>query len=258
VLAQAQVRLTTHHAIVANPAEVIGSEQLAVLAEAGMDQVAMDRFLSPDALANWPVGLRTDSARAANAGALRNYAAQLVARVEIPGGTMNVVVLPAMENLHMPQEMRSRTDLHLAVMPEGLLVEEPVVKRPRPSPGPHWKDLPQARIVKPDEVYASYDLGSDHEALAALERKGLSREEIEAVIFRCHQRNWPEAIDEFDKRYPKRSQLRRYKTYKAAQWDNKVLLVVPAEANRKLPEGLRPPLDIYMVYAAPGVSVKSK
>ena len=115
------------------------------------------------------------------------------------------------------------------------------------------------RIPSSDGVQiATYDLGGDTAVLAEMARDGMSQPEIDAVVFRCHERNWPEGIDSFDRRYPKLKDFKKYKAYEAAHWDDKVLLVIPYEANKRLPPGLRPHLDIYMVYAKNAVEVKRK
>ncbi len=257
-LAQAQPRIMAHTAIIANPAAVVGTDQQIQLAGAGMSQEALDRLLASDAMAQWPIGLRTDSARQVHAKAMRNFTVRIVSELEVGDQRLAVVVLPMLENLHMPEDLRSPSDLYLAVLHDGLDRAERAVKRPVASPGPRWDHMPKARITRPDAIYATYDLASDPEAVASLERLGLSRPEIEAVIFRSHQRNWPEGIDAFEKRWPRLKSFKRFKAYKAVQWDDKVLVVVPAEQNQDLPENLRPSLDIYMVYAAPAISVKGK
>jgi hypothetical protein len=52
--------------------------------------------------------------------------------------------------------------------------------------------------------------------------------------------------------------FKRYKAFEAAHWDDKVLLVIPSEPNKRLPIGLRPHMDIYMVFAKQAVLVKKK
>jgi hypothetical protein len=91
-----------------------------------------------------------------------------------------------------------------------------------------------------------------------LEAQGLSRPEIEAVIFRSHERNWPDGIDSFDERYPRLTEMKKYKARLLARCGDKVILVVPAELNRKAPSGLRPFMDIYLVYSTSAVQVRSK
>lgn len=205
-----------------------------------------------------PSGLRTDSALAANAAAVRNYTAHRVCTYADTDGPKVLVQVPAAENYHMPEELRSREDLYL-VLPEAAVTSAVMdAQRPKPSKGPSWRRMREARITTPEGVYATYDLAADSTVLSKLADNGLSQAEIEAVIFRSHERNWPEGIDAFERRYPRLKDFKRYKAYQAATWEDKVLLVIPVEQNKRQPLGLRPHLDIYMVYAKSAVEVKAK
>lgn len=250
---------------IADPAAILPSTDLgkeagskACLKEAGLDDAVADEVLLLGTTTTWPVGLRTDSARTANAGAIRNYNVRRICEHSTDAGMVSIVAVRALDNLHMPEDLRSRTDVYMLVRSEGLKVAGTAVQRPAPSRGPSWRSLPAARILTPDALFATYDLSTDSAALAELRRNGLSQPEIEAVIFRSHERNWPEGMDSFNERYPRLAELKGYKARLLAKWDNKVVLVVPAELNRKAPVGLRPYMDIYLVYAATAVEVKSK
>lgn len=228
------------------------------LQAAGLDEAAMGEVLTLSDERHWPDGLRTDSARAVNANAIRNYAVRRVCEYATDEGPLTIVAVRALENLHMPEELRSRNDLYLVMRNGGLQALEKDSQRPAPSRGPVWRNLPTAVIIKPDDLFATYDLASDSLALAALEEQGLSRPEIEAVIFRSHERNWPDGIDSFDERYPRLAEMKKYKARLLARCGEKVILVVPAELNRKAPSGLRPFMDIYLVYSTSAVQVRSK
>jgi hypothetical protein len=52
--------------------------------------------------------------------------------------------------------------------------------------------------------------------------------------------------------------MKKYKARLLARCGDKVILVVPAELNRKAPSGLRPFMDIYLVYSTSAVQVRSK
>ena len=88
--------------------------------------------------------------------------------------------------------------------------------------------------------------------------RGLSRSEIDAVVFRSIDRNWPDGIDTFEERQKFVSHFVKYKAYFAARWDDKVLLIIPVEKNRKQPVLMRPYVDLYFVYNASAVEVKKK
>lgn len=256
--AQTSLRIIDPSALVLQPD--LGNDRAA---QSGMQAAGLDPHLLQKAgqlsdPANWPVGLRTDSARMANKAAIRNYTAYLICEYATDEGSLTIVSVPMMANMHMPDELRARDDLYLVLRAGGTEVVEATAMKPPASKGPAWKNLRPARILKPEDVYATYDLSDDPEALAMLEKQGLSKPEIDAVVFRSHERNWPSGIDSFDERYPKLVDFKKYKAYRLARWDDKVLLVIPAEANKKVTAAMRPVLDIYMVYNAGAVKVKEK
>jgi hypothetical protein len=257
-LAQAPVRITDPAALVTDLVLTEDKEAMAALQAAGLADGIIAAALNTTLPAAWPVGLMTDSARTANRGAIANYAAHRVCDMGSGEGATALVSLTASGNVHMPEDLRPTEDLYVVVRESGLSEPPPVVVRRNISKGPNWKRHPKARIMKPDNVYATYDLASDPAAIAALEKRGMSAAEIEAVVFRSHERNWPEAINNFESRYPKLKDFKRYKAYQAARWDGKALLIIPSEANKKVPEPIRPYLDVYMVYTAEAVQVKGR
>lgn len=225
---------------------------------AGVAEERVQHVLAQGKADKLPTGLRTDSALAANVAAVRNYTAHRICSYADEQGPKVVVYVPAAENYHMPEELRSREDIYLVLPEPAVSTALMDAQRPKPSKGPSWRRMREARINTPDAVYATYDLGSDSVALAKLAENGMSPAEIDAVVFRSHERNWPEGIDAFEHRYPKLDAFKRYKAFQAATWEDKVLLVIPVEPNKRQPVGMRPYLDIYMVYAKSAVAVSKK
>jgi len=228
----------------------------ASLKSSGLTEEQQQVVLKYCDVAYWPLGISNDSARTANAPYMQNYAAYKVSTFSEDSVSRAVLMVPAQANIHMPEEMRPLADFYL-VVPEKTLTEV-VAAKPRPtiSRGPSWKNNRTAKIIKTDELYATYDLGSDSAGLAALAKRGMSEAEIDAVVFRSHERNWPDGIDSFDERYPRIADFTKYKCYLGAKWDDKVLLIIPVEKNKKLPVLMRPYVDLYFIYAASAVEVK--
>ena len=256
--AQTSVRMVDPTALVLNPD--LGNDRAAQsgMQAAGLDPALLQKAGQLGDPTRWPAGLLTDSARMANKAALRNYTAYLICEYAADDGARSIVSVPAMGNYHMPDDLRANEDFYLVLRTGGTETIEATVMKPPASKGPAWKNLRPTKIHVPDQVFATYDLSDDPEALAVLEKQGLSKPEIDAVVFRAHERNWPDGIDSFDERFPKLATFKKYKAYRLAQWADKVLIVIPAEANKKAPTGGRPVLDIYMVYNAVAVVVKDK
>jgi hypothetical protein len=249
--------------LVVDPSAIViadlGSDPYAIagMQAAGFDEELTARIIRFSDHTTWPAGWRTDSARTANRALFPNAIAYRLCEYMVEDERLAIVHIPAFENYHMPEGFRSSEDIYFLILADGL-AEPPPPPRPKASKGPSWRSMPKARITRPEMVYATYSLGDDPDALKMLEKRGLSQPEIDAVIFRSHERNWPDGIDELDKRRISRKHLKKYKAHMAARWEDKVLLVIPAELNKKMPVGVRPYMDIYMVYTGPAVAVMKK
>ncbi len=258
VLAQRQVRFTDASGMARMMDLRNDKAAVAGLQAAGLSGEQQDLVLTYSAPDYWPLGLRTDSARLANKPYLQNYAAYEVCSYQKDSTLISVIMLPAAENIHMSEDLRPLYDIYL-VMPDSMVGPVNSARtRPTISRGPAWQNKRRVKILKPDDLFATYDLGSDAAAREAMEQSGMSAAEIDAVIFRSHERNWPDGIDSFDERYPKLGGFKKYKAYLGARWDDKVLLIVPVEKNRKRPVGMRPYVDLYLIYNASAVEVKKK
>lgn len=207
---------------------------------------------------HWPEGLKNDSARKANAPYIQNYTGFRLARFTEDSVPKSVVMFPAASNVHMPEEMRPLADLYMLLPDAALADVNSGRSRPEISRGPKWKTLPTATIVKPEDIYATYDMADDSVALAALSRRGMSQPEIDAVVFRSIERNWPDGIDSFEERQKLLPKFTKYKAFVGAKWDDKVLLIVPVEKNKKQPALMRPYVDLYFVYNQSAVKIKEK
>ncbi len=256
--AQTPIRIVDPMAIDPAPGLDTDKDAMAALQAAGLADGIIGAAIGTSQEVFWPVGLRGDSARSVNKEIIRHYVAVRVCDLGVGEHQRSLIGLYSGSNVHMPEDLRPSEDIFLVVADSGLMVPPPVAIQRTASKGPNWARLPKARIRKADEVYATYDLSRDPAAIAALEKRGMSKAEIEAVLFRSHESNWPEGIASFEKRYPRLKDFKRYKAYQAARWDGKALLIIPSEPNRKVPESIRPYLDVYMVYTAEAVDVRDR
>ncbi|MCC6839174.1 MAG: hypothetical protein IT230_03365 [Flavobacteriales bacterium] len=253
IIAQQEVTLTDAGALDRAPDARNVAGLLDSLRSAGLSEQEVALVLEQGDREDWPESLRTDSLRAAHAGSLANYLGYRVCQLVQDSGNAALVRIPAKSNIHMPEGLRPTADFYLVLPEQALKNAEPTRKYQALSRGPRWNNRPKARIVKADDVYGTYDLATDSVALAALARSGMSKPEIDAVVFRSTERNWPEGIDSFHKRHPLLNEFPKYSTYLGARWADKVLLIVPVEKNKDLPVAMRPYMDLYFVYNASAV-----
>jgi len=229
----------------------------ALLAQ-GFSEEEVNVVLQAGDIQDWPPGIRTQVARDTNAPYIINYVGFRLGSFLQDSSLMAVVMLPARNNIHMPEGMRPEGDFYLVLPDRALQQVEAPKRRPQVSRGPSWKKRAKVKIIKPDELYATYDLATDSNGLRALAKSGMSGPEIDAVIFRSTQRNWPDGIDSFEERYPLLEKFTKYRAWLGASWDDKVLLIVPVQKNRRMPLAMRPYLDLYFVYALPAVRVRGR
>lgn len=255
--AQQIVRLADAQMFVRNPDLTQDRAAIAGMQAAGLQQETIEAVLRGSEAKNWPVGLQNDTAFARNKLNVRNYNALLVCEYNNGAENMSIVSVAHNHNYHMPDEMRSTEDVYFVVRNGGMVKVQGTV-RPPASVGPSYQRMAPAKIINPQKIYATYNLGRDTVALNELSKRGMSPPEIEAVVFRSTERNWPEGIDSFEERFPRLNDFKKYKAYQAARWNDLVLLTIPAAENQKMPPALRPFIDIYMVFAADAVQVKSK
>lgn len=206
----------------------------------------------------WPVGLRSDSAMAVNADRITAFHALRMCSFQRDSTMMAVVKLPAAPNVEMPWDLCPEQDIYMEVPERALRNLVTARSLPATSVGPSWAHCAKVRIEHPERVYAAYDIASDSAAVEAMLRAGMSRPEIDAVAFRSIERNWPEGIDSFEKRWPALEVFKKYRAYLGARWGNKALLIVPVEENLRMPLMLRPYMDMYFVYDAEAVAVKGE
>lgn len=201
----------------------------------------------------WPPAITTQPASATTQPYLRNYVLFEVFRFQQDGRERVVALMPVLDNLHMPDDMRPLGDIHLVLFSDGV---EAVASGLRPKPPirePHWDTLPKVRVREPAGLFATYQLLQDHEARRVLAAAGMDERAISLIAYRSHEKQWPTGMSSFDSRYPRIRKLRKLRVAEVARWDDKVLLLAPAARNRHLPKAMRPLFDLYLVYSASAI-----
>ena len=229
----------------------------AALAAAGSPEQQVRAVMASGNKMLWPAGIRSDSALVANAVHIQNYRCFRVGTFPQDSIMMAIVSIPAKANLDLPLTMRPDSDLYMVLPERALRAAAPPRLRPLVSKGPSWENRAKVKIQKPEAVYAAYNIGADSAAVKAMLGAGMSKSEIDAVVFRSTERNWPDGIDSFEERWPELNLFKKYRAYLGALWENKALVIVPMQENQKMPPMLRPYVDMYFVYDADALLVKA-
>ena len=229
----------------------------AALAAAGSPEQEVRAVMASGNKMLWPAGIRGDSALVANAAHIQDYRCFRVGTFPQDSIMMAIVSIPAKANLDLPLTMRPDSDLYMVLPERALRAAAPPRLRPLVSKGPSWENRAKVKIQKPEAVYAAYNIGADSAAVKAMLGAGMSKSEIDAVVFRSTERNWPDGIDSFEERWPELNLFKKYRAYLGALWGNKALVIVPMQENQKMPPMLRPYVDMYFVYDADALLVKA-
>lgn len=255
LFAQQEVKITDAKALAGAPDVRKDKAAQEAMNSAGFSEEETGLILQYGDRDQWPEGIRSDTARAANAPYVINYVGFRLCDFQEDTSRMSLVMIPAKSNIHMPEGMRPLGDFYLVLPDRALKNAEAPKPRPYISRGPQWKKRTKAKIIKPDDLYAAYDLAADSAGMQALAKAGMSKAEIDAVLFRSTERNWPDGINSFEGRYPLLKKFTKYHAFLGARWDDKVLLIVPVAKNRRMPVAMRPYMDLYFVYKAPAVKL---
>ncbi|MDX2286504.1 MAG: hypothetical protein NW241_20225 [Bacteroidia bacterium] len=109
------------------------------------------------------------------------------------------------------------------------------------------------RIADPGELYSTYSLADDREALAALARAGYRGQALDDLLARAVESAWPAGIRELDDRISRPDELMRYRARRICTFGDKAVLRIRARDNGHMPPDMRPAEDIYFVIGREGI-----
>lgn len=117
-----------------------------------------------------------------------------------------------------------------------------------------WNDRPTVSISDPGELFSTYDLSGDAEAMNALKAAGLGSPDIGRVLAGCHERNWPVDINTLEGRGARRDQIAQYRVRRVCTWQDFSLLVVPTGENTHMPAGMTSGEDFFFIMGNKGLA----
>lgn len=116
------------------------------------------------------------------------------------------------------------------------------------------RKLKEVQVTDMGDLYSDYVFSKTDKEELALQIKSPSL--IEQVITYSREKNWPEAVNTLEERLKVRATLLKYRFYKVATIGNKTILAVPAEKNRKMPQGFVPAGAMFMIFKSSTVILK--
>jgi len=122
--------------------------------------------------------------------------------------------------------------------------------------------LKKVTITNPGELFSTYDLGGDLEAVAAIDAlTGYTAEQKEEVYKYSNEEEWPEGMKSLDSRTTNREQIKKYKAYLLTSFPNDsrgtlYILKIPQADNSSVKGSMALSHDIYIVMTEKGFVMK--
>lgn len=214
----------------------------------------IDNFLEKVHEDAWPSGISTLDAWEINRDAMNNYVCYYVAEF----GERVILWVPASENRSMPTNLRPTYDIYFTIGMDGTdytgggASSSNAINGNLPAPYKNNKVVVQ--ITNSGQLYSTYNLEGDEDAMEAL--RDAAGGNVNYILKYANEDMWPEGISTLSAWERNRTAMEAYKTYKVAEFGEKIIIWVPKSENQSMPTDLRPDQDIYMVIGKSGVSVK--
>lgn len=140
--------------------------------------------------------------------------------------------------------------LRLAVLLPVLLAACTGVRPSTTSP----QEAPAVQIVDPGQIYSTYDLRRDESARNEVKSQGVSDAGWEEIIELAQEARWPAGMQDLTSRASNRDVIRRLRTFRVASFDDKVILLVPADQGAAVPANFQG-RKYYLVISESGVTL---
>jgi hypothetical protein len=104
----------------------------------------------------------------------------------------------------------------------------------------NFSDFPEAVMIDPGEIYSTYNVEDDGDAMAAIrEAVDYDNDDVDYVLGHINEENWPEGFKTLDERTGENNfYFHKLQYYKLAEFDDKSILVAPMEENENVGSGV--------------------
>ncbi len=110
------------------------------------------------------------------------------------------------------------------------------------------------QIVDPGQIYSDYDLRRDEGARNEVKSQGVTDAGWEEISELAQEARWPAGMQDLTSRSANRDVIRRLRTFRIASFDDKVILLIPAEQGPAVPAALQG-RKYYMVIGQSGITL---
>lgn len=217
--------------------------------------------------ANWPIAMQQLDSRLANRSSIQLYKVYKILHTS----NFCILIVPAAENKHMPENMRPVQDIYFIMNLNGAAFEgnTPAINYEEEDPYTYADEYEHdasesvfAKIIAPGELYSTFDLNNNSSIRALIVDSGiLTEDQFQIIVKLANENSWPVGISTLNKRLEAASSMKSYKAQYLLNFGENneyVLIWIPKEENFHMPITMQPTSDegIYFVLKASAIEIE--
>lgn len=213
---------------------------------------------------NWPIAMQQLDSRLANRSSIQLYKVYKILHTS----NFCILIVPATENKHMPENMRPSQDIYFIMNLNGASFEGnvPVLTNNETDDysydDPYGdQDITYAIIVAPGDLYSTFDLNNNSWIRALIVDSGiLTEDQFQIIVQLANESNWPSGISTLNQRIEAASIMKNYKAQYLLNFGENneyVLIWITKEENYHMPVAMQPTNDegFYFVLKASAIEI---
>lgn len=192
---------------------------------------------------NWPAAMQELDSRISNRPNIRLYTVYKILHT----GEHCILIAPAAENKHMPEDMRPMKDIYFIMTLDGAAFEgnDPKLDSDEFSDFEDEGDgTILATIVNPGDLYSTFNLNNNASIRSIVVDSGiLTEEQFQVIVRLSNEKSWPSGISTLEKRLSAAEKMKEYTAYYIIDFgenDEYVLVWIPIDENAHMPFDMRP------------------
>lgn len=217
--------------------------------------------------ANWPIAMQQLDSRLANRSSIQLYKVYKILHTS----DFCILIVPAAENKHMPENMRPAQDIYFIMNLNGAAFEgnTPAINYEEEDPYAYedeyeYDDVESvfAKIIAPGELYSTFDLNNNSSIRSLIVESGiLTEDQFQIIVKLANENSWPVGISTLNKRLEAATIMKSYNAQYLLNFgeNNEYVLVwIPKEENYHMPISMQPTSDegFYFVLKASAIEIE--
>ncbi|TXI84105.1 MAG: hypothetical protein E6Q37_09070 [Crocinitomicaceae bacterium] len=193
---------------------------------------------------NWPAAMQQLDSRISNRANIQLYTVYKILHTS----DYCILIVPAAENKHMPENMRPSQDIFFIMTLDGAAFEGNIPDAHAVESYDEDEEDEEGsgvtKIVAPGDLYSTFDLNNNASMRAIVVESGiLTEEQFQVIVKLAHEKNWPSGISSLEKRIAVAEKMKEYTAYYIMHFgenEEYVLVWIPIDENVHMPVAMRP------------------